>query len=102
MNTGNTVTNRYNGPYFGRFYFLVITFNSIFHIPSFVDLLGPGGLGFPDEFAARAAELRGDIFALQGKSAEAIEAYRKAQQTVPGPANVEFLQRKLDDLGSNG
>jgi predicted negative regulator of RcsB-dependent stress response len=59
-------------------------------------------IDFPDEFAARAAELRGDIFALQGKSAEAIEAYRKAQQTVPGPANVEFLQRKLDDLGSNG
>ena len=31
-----------------------ITFNSIFHIPSFVDLLG--GLGFPDEFAAAGNE----------------------------------------------
>ncbi len=55
---------------------------------------------FPDEFAALANELRGDIFALQGKDAEAIEAYRKAQSSVPAPANVEFLQRKLNDLGS--
>jgi predicted negative regulator of RcsB-dependent stress response len=56
---------------------------------------------FPGEFAARADELRGDIFALQGKSAEAAEAYRKAQSASPGPANSEFLQQKLDDLGSN-
>jgi predicted negative regulator of RcsB-dependent stress response len=55
---------------------------------------------FPDEFAALANELRGDIFALQGKYAEAAEAYRKAQLSVPRPANVEFLQRKLNDLGS--
>jgi predicted negative regulator of RcsB-dependent stress response len=59
------------------------------------------GVDFPDEFAARTEELRGDILALQGKSAEAIEAYRKAQQAIPGPADIDFLQRKLDDLGSN-
>ena len=55
---------------------------------------------FPDEFAARANELRGDVYALQGKVAEAIEAYRKAQSAVPGPANNDFLRQKLDDLGA--
>lgn len=57
---------------------------------------------FPDAFAARAGELRGDAHALQGQVAEAIEAYRKAQQAEPGPANPEFLQQKLDDLGAPG
>ena len=56
---------------------------------------------FPEEFAARAQELRGDVLALQGKSTAAIEAYRKAQSANPGPANAEFLQRKMDDLGSS-
>jgi len=55
---------------------------------------------FPDEFAALVNELMGDIFAQQGKASEAVEAYRKAQSSVPEPANVEFLQRKLNDLGS--
>ena len=55
---------------------------------------------FPDEFAAIANELKGDVLALQGKNSEAIEAYRKAQLSVPEPANGEFLQRKLSDLGS--
>ena len=58
-------------------------------------------IDFPAEFAARADELRGDILVLQGKSAEAIEAYLKAQSGIPGPANIEFLQRKLNDLGSS-
>ena len=57
---------------------------------------------FPDEFAALAEELRGDIFAMQGKDDEAISAYRKAQLAEPQPANVEFLQQKLNDLGSAG
>jgi len=57
---------------------------------------------FPSEFAAGVEELRGDIYALQGKSAEAIEAYRKAQLADPQPANTEFLQQKLDDLGGRG
>jgi len=54
---------------------------------------------FPEEFAATVAELRGDAFAFQGKSAEAVDAYRKAQLAVPKSANIEFLQQKLDDLG---
>jgi predicted negative regulator of RcsB-dependent stress response len=58
-------------------------------------------IDFPAEFAARADELRGDILVLQGKSAEAVEAYLKAQSGIPGPANIEFLQRKLNDLGSS-
>lgn len=57
---------------------------------------------FPQEFAAIVNELRGDIYALQGKSAAAIEAYRQAQTSQPRPANVEFLQQKLDDLGGKG
>lgn len=57
---------------------------------------------FPDEFAASVDELRGDIYTRQGKVSEAIEAYQKAQKADPGPANVEFLQQKLDDLGSRG
>ena len=55
---------------------------------------------FPNEFAALADELRGDIFAIQGKDGEAIEAYHKAQSAEPKPANVEFLRQKLNDLGS--
>jgi len=55
---------------------------------------------FPDEFAALVDELRGDVLARQGKAVEAIAAYRKAQLAEPGPANPEFLRRKLDDLGS--
>ncbi len=56
-------------------------------------------IDFPEEFAARVDELRGDVYALQSKSAEAVEAYRKALLAEPGPANPEFLQQKLDDLG---
>jgi predicted negative regulator of RcsB-dependent stress response len=55
---------------------------------------------FPDQFAALVDELRGDALALQGKTAEAIAAYRKAQIGVPQPANPEFLRQKLNDLGS--
>ncbi len=55
--------------------------------------------GFPDEFAARVDELRGDAYALLGNPGNAIEAYRKAQQADPGPANIRFLQQKMDDLG---
>lgn len=55
---------------------------------------------FPGAFSARVDELRGDAFALQGKSAEALDAYRNAQQGDPGPANAEFLQQKIDDLGA--
>lgn len=57
---------------------------------------------FPPEFLARVDELRGDAYAQQGKTSEAIAAYRKAQTAAPGPANAEFLQQKLDDLGARG
>jgi len=55
---------------------------------------------FPEEFSARVAELRGDAYALQGKVADAIDAYRTAQTAGTGPANETFLQQKLDDLGA--
>jgi len=55
---------------------------------------------FPGEFSARVEELRGDAYALQGKVAEAIQAYRDAQSSTPGPANELFLRQKLDDLGA--
>jgi predicted negative regulator of RcsB-dependent stress response len=55
---------------------------------------------FPAAFAARAEELRGDAYAMQGRVAEALEAYRSAQGSDPGPANGQFLQQKIDDLGA--
>jgi len=57
---------------------------------------------FPDDFSALAEELRGDVLVRQGKMDEAIAAYRKAQLSVPEPANPEFLQQKLNDHGSRG
>ena len=57
---------------------------------------------FPPEFSAAVEELKGDIYAQQGKSSEAADAYRKAMRSSPGPANGEFLQQKLDDLGLTG
>lgn len=57
------------------------------------------GAEFPEEFKARVDELRGDAYAVQGKVAQAIEAYREAQTARPGPANGAFLRQKLDDLG---
>ena len=55
---------------------------------------------FPGEFSARVEELRGDVYALQGKVAEAIQAYRDAQSASPGPADEMFLRQKIDDLGA--
>jgi len=57
---------------------------------------------FPAEFGAAIEELKGDIYASQGKTSEAAEAYRKAMRGIPGPANSQFLQQKLDDLGATG
>lgn len=56
-------------------------------------------IDFPVQFEASIEELKGDLYASQGNKAEAASAYRKAQQSTPGPANAEFLQQKLDDLG---
>ena len=56
----------------------------------------------PPAFRAAVEELRGDIYASLGKNIEAATAYRNAQGGTPAPANAEFLQQKLDDLGSAG
>jgi len=55
---------------------------------------------FPQQFSALVDELRGDALASQGKTAEAVAAYLKAQNADPKPANPEFLRQKLNDLGS--
>jgi predicted negative regulator of RcsB-dependent stress response len=57
---------------------------------------------FPVSFQAAVEELRGDIYALKGQSGEAAEAYQRAQRGNPGPANSQFLQQKIDDLGLTG
>ena len=54
---------------------------------------------FPAAFRASVEELKGDIYAGQGKLIEAADAYRKAQRGIPGPPDANFLQQKLDDLG---
>jgi predicted negative regulator of RcsB-dependent stress response len=59
-------------------------------------------IDFPAVFTASVAELRGDIYASQGNASEAVNAYRSALEADPGPANGEFVQQKLDDLGSPG
>ena len=56
---------------------------------------------FPADFVAIVDELRGDALVGQGKTDEAIAAYRRAQQASPSPAHPEFLLQKLNDLGSN-
>ena len=61
--------------------------------------LGTLGAAFPDEYAARVEELRGDVLSRRGDSEGAAEAYRKAQRADPGPADAEFLRQKLTDLG---
>ncbi|MCH8105220.1 MAG: tetratricopeptide repeat protein [Proteobacteria bacterium] len=60
------------------------------------------GVEFPRPFRASVEELKGDIYARQGKLNEAADAYRKAQRGTPGPSNATFLQQKLDDLGATG
>ena len=64
--------------------------------------LGTLTVDFPDEFSAAVEELKGDIYASQGNTGEAVKAYRKALLGNPGPANSQFLQQKLDDLGVTG
>ncbi len=59
-------------------------------------------IDFPAEFSASVEELKGDIYAQQGKVVEAADAYRKALRGTPGPANGQFVQQKLDDLGATG
>ena len=57
---------------------------------------------FPIAFSAEVEELKGDIYASQGNLSEAASAYRKAQGGDPAPANSQFIQQKIDDLGLAG
>ena len=57
---------------------------------------------FPSAFNAEIEELKGDIYVSQGNRSEAVIAYRKAQGGEPAPANREFIQQKIDDLGAAG
>lgn len=52
-------------------------------------------------FDARFQELKGDVFAAQGKKPEACSAYKAAQGKMTGKqgAGRELLQQKLDNLG---
>jgi len=52
-------------------------------------------------FDARFQELKGDVFAAQGKKPEARSAYKAAQGKMTGMqgAGRELLQQKLDNLG---
>lgn len=72
------------------------------HNDKFDTALSTLAINFPAEFDASVDELRGDIYARQGKLSDAIDAYRKAQLAQPPPTNAEFLQQKLDDLGGRG
>ena len=73
-----------------------------FQQQQFEQALATLSIEFPSEFAAQVDELRGDIFRRQGNTADAIEAYRKAQSADPPPTNTEFLRQKLDNLGGTG
>ncbi len=54
----------------------------------------------PGDFVARYDELRGDIYAKQGKSDEAIKAYEKSLANSKGSGDAQsLLQMKLNDLG---
>lgn len=57
---------------------------------------------FPQSFGARVDELRGDILSRKGDNVAARQAYERALQAEPGPANPEFLRQKLSDLGVTG
>jgi putative glutathione S-transferase len=56
--------------------------------------------GIPPEFDAAAADRRGDIYALQGKKAEAIEEYTKAYRRFDeGQEYRRIVEVKLNALG---
>jgi predicted negative regulator of RcsB-dependent stress response len=54
---------------------------------------------FPKQFAAAFEELKGDILAAKGDINAARAAYQSAKLAQPAPANPQFLQQKMDDLG---
>ncbi len=54
---------------------------------------------YPKQFAAIFEELKGDILAAKGDVQAAKAAYQTAKLSQPGPANPQYLQQKMDDLG---
>ncbi len=57
---------------------------------------------YPKPFAAAFEELKGDILAAKGDVQAAKAAYQSAKLAQPAPANPQFLQQKMDDLGATG
>lgn len=55
---------------------------------------------FPPQFAAAFEELKGDILVVQGKKSDARAAYQRAQIAQPPVPDAQFLQQKLQDLGT--
>jgi FimV-like protein len=55
---------------------------------------------YPEQFTAAVEELKGDLLASQGKVEQAREAYQKARLANPPAANPQYLQQKLDNLGT--
>lgn len=54
------------------------------------------------QFAAAFEEMKGDILAAKGDSVLARDAYQRARRAQPPAPDPQFLQQKLDDLGSPG
>lgn len=54
----------------------------------------------PGEFGPAYKELKGDIFAAQGNAAAARQAYEEALAGLPAAADRNYLQLKLNDLGT--
>ena len=54
----------------------------------------------PDSFAPAYQELRGDIYAKQGKTASARSAYEAALAAMPKGVDTTYLKMKLSNLGA--
>ena len=66
------------------------------------DALATLNVDYPKQFAAAFEERKGDVLAAKGDIAAAKAAYQSAKLAQPAPANPQFLQQKMDDLGVTG
>ena len=66
------------------------------------DALATLNVDYPKQFAAAFEERKGDVLAAKGDIAAAKAAYQSAKLAQPAPANPQFLQQKMDDLGATG
>jgi predicted negative regulator of RcsB-dependent stress response len=57
------------------------------------------GVEYPDSYAARVAELKGDLYALRGDNELARNAYTSALTASVRAQNQEMIQIKLDAIG---